>query len=159
MNLKKIVLAVSLFTFSSANSYADEKVPYPKDYRNWSHVKSMVIEPGHPLANPFEGIHHIYGNEKAIKGLKKGHYLDGAVFAFDLLGYKHQNKTITETSRKLLGVMHKDSKKYLKTGGWGFEGFAQSSQTSRLTKDGGVSCFGCHAPQKDDDYIFSKYRN
>jgi len=159
MNFKKIVFAVSILMSSSAISYADEKVPYPKDYRNWSHVKSMLIEPGHALANPFQGIHHIYANEKAITGLKKGTYSDGAILVFDLLDYKHKDKVITENSRKLVGVMHKDSKKYLKTGGWGFEGFAENSQTSRLTKDGGVSCFGCHAPQKENDYVFSKYRN
>jgi len=39
---------------------AESKVSYPKGFRNWYHVKSMVIMPGHPLADPFGGIHHIY---------------------------------------------------------------------------------------------------
>lgn len=159
MNLFKVLLTLCLCVFFSSISYADGKVPYPKDYRNWSHVKSMLIEPGHALANPFQGIHHVYANEKAIRGLKKGIYADGAIFVFDLLNYQHHDKVITESDRKLIGVMHKDSSKYHKTGGWGFEGFAKDSQTVRLTKDGGVSCFACHAPQKENDYVFSKYRN
>jgi hypothetical protein len=33
-------------------------VPYPAGYRDWAHVKSMVIEKGHPLFETFGGIHH-----------------------------------------------------------------------------------------------------
>ena len=33
-------------------------VPYPTGYRDWHHVKSMVIEQGHPLYAAFGGIHH-----------------------------------------------------------------------------------------------------
>ena len=35
------------------------EVPYPTGYRDWSHIKSMVIEEGHPLFEAFGGIHHI----------------------------------------------------------------------------------------------------
>ncbi|MER3451425.1 MAG: cytochrome C, partial [Thermus sp.] len=30
---------------------------YPKGFRAWTHVKSMVIEPGHPLYETFGGQH------------------------------------------------------------------------------------------------------
>ncbi|MEN8250899.1 MAG: cytochrome P460 family protein [Bacteroidota bacterium] len=159
MNFRKTGITICICTLFSSISYADNKVPYPENYRNWSHVKTMIIEPGHPLADPFQGIHHVYGNKKAIKGLTEGVYLDGAVLVFDLLNYQNKDMTITEGDRKLLGIMHKDSKKYAKTGGWGFEGFAENSQTKRLTNDGGTSCFSCHAPQEKDDYVFTKPRN
>ncbi len=159
MKLKLAIITASLILILSSVSHAGEdKVPYPNDYRNWTHVKSMVIEPGHPLENPFQGIHHIYGNKKALKGLKNGSYSDGSVLVFDLLNYVETENTIQEGDRKLVGVMHKNSKKYAKTGGWGFEGFAANSKTERLTKDGGASCFSCHAPQKDYDYVFSRLR-
>jgi hypothetical protein len=139
---------------------ADEnKVPYPETYRNWMHVKTMLIEPGHPLENPFQGIHHIYANEKAVKGLKSGNYADGSTIVFDLLAYMQKDKTIQEGNRKLIGVMYRDSKKYLETGGWGFEGFAKNSKTERLVKDGGTSCFACHSPQKDKEFVFSEFRD
>lgn len=160
MKLKLATTVASLILTLSSVSHADgDKVPYPTDYRNWSHVKSMVIEPGHPLENPFQGIHHVYGNAKALRGLKNGKYTDGSVLVFDLLNYVEKDKTIQEAGRKLVGVMHKDAKKYAQTGGWGFEGFAANSKTKRLTKDGGAACFGCHAPQKGSGYVFSQLRD
>ena len=142
----------------SVASLAGDPVAYPQGYRNWLHVKSMLIQPGHALENPFQGLHHVYANKQAEKGLKEGKYEDGAVLVFDLLQYQEKDKTIQEGERKLVGVMVKDAKKYAKTGGWGFEGFAGNSKTERLTNDGGVSCFNCHASEKKTDYVFSQYR-
>lgn len=155
-NLITYLLISCLFgSFAFAN---EELVPYPDNYRNWTHIKSMLIEPGHTLENPFQGIHHVYGNSAAIQGLKKGKYSNGATFVFDLLDYIKQDNTVQESGRKLIGVMVKDSKKYKNTGGWGFEGFAKNSKTQRLTNDGGSNCFTCHSSQVKSDYVFSKYR-
>jgi Cytochrome P460 len=141
-------------------SYAEKAgVPFPEGYRNWLHAKSMLIQPGHALENPFQGFHHIYANGKAANGLKTGNYKDGSVLVFDLLKYEEKDKTIQEGERKLVGVMHKDSSQYASTGGWGFEGFAGNSKTERLVNDGGKSCFGCHEPQKAKDYVFSELRD
>jgi Cytochrome P460 len=136
----------------------NQSVPYPEGYRNWMHTKSMLIQPGHALADPFQGIHHIYANNKAVKGLKSGNYEDGAVIVFDLLNYSEKDKTIQEGDRKLVGIMHKDTSKYAKTGDWGFEGFAGNSKTERLVKDGGKGCFDCHVSEKAKDYVFSELR-
>ena len=136
----------------------EHKVSYPETYRSWQHVKSMVIEPGHPLENPFAGIHHVYANAKALKGLQSGNYPDGAVWVFDLLTGVHADHAFTEGKRKLVGVMERDSRKYAATGGWGFEGFAGDSKTQRLTTDGGQSCFACHQSVKNSNYVFSKLR-
>jgi hypothetical protein len=146
-----IILAVGL-------SSAGDPVPYPEGYRSWFHVKSMVILPGHPLENPFMGIHHVYANAKAVKGLKTGKYEDGAVLVFDQLRYVEKGNSIQEGIRKLLGVMIKYSTKYASTGGWGFEAFEGNSRTKTLTKDNGKSCFACHASQKGRDYVFSRIR-
>lgn len=137
---------------------ADTAAPYPEGYRNWLHVKTMLIEPGHPLENPFQGIHHIYANAKAVKGLNTGSYPDGSVLVFDLLQYTKKEQTIQEADRKLLGIMHKQSKQYASTGGWGFEGFAGDSKTQRLVKDGGKSCYACHTSENKTDYVFSQIR-
>lgn len=158
MHKKFLMTTFLAFTFSLP-VVASGEVPYPDNYRQWQHVKSMLIQPGHPLENPFQGIHHVYANENAVKGLETGQYADGSVLAFDLLEYVEKDNTIQEGKRKLLGVMHKDSAKYSKTGGWGFEGFAGDSNTERLTDDGGQSCYGCHIPQKESDFVFSKFRH
>lgn len=122
-------------------------VPYPEGYRDWTHVKSMVIEPGHPLANPFEGIHHIYANPSAREGLRNGTYPDGSVLVFDLLEAVRGDAAVGEGERKLVGVMVRDAARYGATGGWGFEGFAGNSRSERLTDDGGAGCYACHQPE------------
>ena len=66
----------------------------------------------------FGGIHHIYANDKAIEGYRNELFPDGAVIIFDLLEAEHSDNAVTEGSRKVVGVMHKDSKKFATTGGW-----------------------------------------
>lgn len=154
-----LIITGLLLVFTTCSFAEQDGVPFPEGYRNWLHAKSMIIQPGHALENPFQGIHHVYANGKAAKGLKTGTYADGSVLVFDLLKYEEKDKTIQEGERKLVGVMHKDSAKYASTGGWGFEGFAGNSKTERLVKDGGKSCFGCHEPQKAKDYVFSELRD
>ena len=135
------------------------EVPYPSGYRDWHHVKSMVIQQGHPLFAAFGGIHHLYANSKAMQGYRSGKFADGAVIIFDLLEAKSADNAINEGERKVVGVMHKDARRYAATGGWGFEGFKGDSRTERAVGSQAASaCFACHAPQKDSDYVFSKLR-
>ena len=134
------------------------RVAYPEGYRGWFHVKSMVLFKDHPLADPFEGIHHVYANDQALTGLRSGKYPDGAVLAFDLFKVQEGGAALQEGPRKLLGVMVKNTKAYEATGGWGFEGFAGDSKTERLVSDGGQGCFSCHVQVKDKDYVFSALR-
>ncbi|HXF65082.1 MAG TPA: cytochrome P460 family protein [Burkholderiales bacterium] len=134
-------------------------VPYPAGYRDWHHVKSMVIEPGHPLYASFGGIHHIYANRQALEGYRKGKFPDGAVIVFDLLEAKAADNAVVEGPRKVVGVMRKDSQAYRATGGWGFEGFKGDSRTERAVGgQAAKACFECHASQKDRDYVFSALR-
>ncbi|GBD32531.1 MAG: cytochrome P460 [Gemmatimonadales bacterium] len=149
------VVAAGVVTAGAAQN---RQVSYPEGYRSWQHVKSMVILPGHPLENPFGGIHHVYANSRAVEGLRTGSYPDGAVLVFDLLEAKAENHTIQEGPRKLVGVMERDSRRFAATGGWGFEGFAGDSKTERLVKDGGQSCFQCHQGASATSYVFSALR-
>jgi hypothetical protein len=139
---------------------AELQVPYPTGYRDWHHVKSMVIDKGHPLYEAFGGIHHLYANPKAVAGYKSGKFPDGAVIVFDLLEAKSADNAVTEGPRKVVGVMHKNTKRYAATGGWGFEGFAGGDQANRVVPDNAASaCFSCHEPQKGHDYVFSRLRD
>lgn len=135
-----------------------EQVSYPKDYRSWYHVKSMVLQPGHPLFEGFGGIHHVYANAKARKGLETGKYEDGAVFVFDLFEAPTEGGAVTEGPRKVLAVMEKNSKAFADTGGWGFEGFAGGDPARRVVTNAREQCFTCHESQKDKDYVFSGWR-
>ena len=87
-----VVLAVGLAALgSAASAVAQEaaKVDYPTGYRDWTHVKSMVIQSGHPLYESFGGIHHIYANQSALEGYRTGSFADGSVIIFDLLEAHH----------------------------------------------------------------------
>ncbi len=153
----KIALVGSLLATSA--SVIAENVPYPQGYRNWHHVKSMIISPGHPLHDAFGGIHHIYANEKALKGYKKGKFENGSIIIFDLLETKFADNAVTEGARKVVGVMHKNSKRFAATGGWGFEGFKGDSKSERAVgKNAATVCFACHEPQRNSDYVFSNLR-
>ena len=153
---KILILAVTGFIASPA--FADE-VPYPNGYRDWHHVKSMVINPGHALHESFGGIHHLYANKKAQAGYANGKFPDGSVIVFDLLEANDGGNAVVEGARKVVGVMHKNAKRFATTGGWGFEGFKGDSKSERAVgKNADSACFQCHLPQKANDYVFSKLR-
>lgn len=155
-------LLTGLIGLAIAISAAAESttVAYPETYRGWHHVKSMELKPGHALYESFGGLHHIYANPKAFKGYQTGKFRDGAVIVFDLLEAKHEGNALVEGKRKVLGVMVRDSRKFAATGGWGFEGFAGGDPKKPVVgANAATACFACHAPQKDNNYLFSSLRN
>jgi hypothetical protein len=50
--------------------------------------------------------------------------------------------------------MVKDSKKYAATGGWGFGDFKDGKPGDKALHE---TCFPCHAPAKDRDFVFTNY--
>ena len=153
------IILVALAGAAPALAADAAAVPYPKNYRDWRHVKSMVINPGHGLYDAFGGIHHLYANAAALKGYRSGNWPDGAVIVFDLLEAKSAGSTVTEGSRKVVGVMHRDAKKYAATGGWGYEGFKGDSKDERAVGSNALAaCHTCHIAQKDSGFVFSKLR-
>lgn len=134
-------------------------VPFPEGYRTWRHVKSMIIEPEHPLAGLVEGTHHIYANEKALRGYGRRPFPDGSVIVFDLLETLTGDRAITEGARKAVIVMRKDSRRYAATNGWGYEVFARGDASQPQVGDKAATmCHGCHTSQRARDYVFSEYR-
>lgn len=157
--MKKILAVVTLGLLTAAVAAEPPPVPYPEGYRDWRHVKSMVIRPGHELYEAFGGIHHIYANRKAERGYATGRFPDGAVIVFDLLEAPDGGNAIVEGPRKVVGVMHKDQRRYRATGGWGFEGFRGDSRERVVGGNAAEACFACHAPQHERDYVFSRARD
>jgi hypothetical protein len=51
--------------------------------------------------------------------------------------------------------MVKDSKKYASTGGWGFAQFDNDGKPANEAIH--KTCFSCHAPAKDEDFVFTRY--
>ncbi|MGD2111808.1 MAG: cytochrome P460 family protein [Gammaproteobacteria bacterium] len=151
----KTTLAAALLLAGVAANAAG----YPEGYRGWTHVKTLTLHAGHPLAETFQGIHHVYANPAALAGLQSGTYPDGAVLVFDLLEAVEQDHATAEGRRILLGVMQKDRAQHAATGGWEFDAWSGNSRSERLVSDGGRSCFTCHEAQRDSDYVFSRWRN
>jgi hypothetical protein len=159
--MQRSLAAVAFVVYAVPAVSADAPpVPYPDGYRDWRHVKSMVIQPGHPLHESFGGIHHLYANKKALEGYKTGKFPEGSVIVFDLLEAPVADNAITEGKRKVAGVMHKDAKKYAATGGWGYEGFGGGDRGKRVVgANAATACHGCHAARKDHGYVFSAARD
>ena len=158
--MNKLLVAAVLSIAALPVVAGEAPVPYPEGYRNWHHVKSMLIGEGHPLFEAFGGIHHIYANDKALAGYRAGKFPDGAVIVFDLLDVQHDGGAIIEGDRKVAGVMHKDAAKYAATGGWGFEGFAGGDAAQPVVGgNAATACFECHQPLADRDYVFSSLRD
>lgn len=161
MGRMSVVAGFAFIVVSAAVVSADapEGVPYPEGFHAWRHVKSMVIQEGHPLYAAFPGIHHIYANDKAVEGYAAGKFPDGSVLVFDLLAPGTAEAAIIDGRRQAVAVMHKDGERWEATGGWGFEAFAGGVQTEPTVGDeAATKCFSCHQPEAGHDYVFSRLR-
>lgn len=106
------LLSVLIVSVAILFGFSKDEVKYPDGYRNWTHVKTLILEKGHPLYEAFGGIHHIYANKTALEGYKAGNkFKDGSVIVFDLLETVTGGNAIAEGNRKVVGVMEKNSKK------------------------------------------------
>lgn len=152
--------AVVLAAAATAVAQQNKPIAYPKGYRDFTHVKSMVIQQGHPLFEAFGGIHHIYANPAAMTGYRTGKFPNGSLIVFDLLEAPSEKGAVTEGARKVLAVMVKNPAAFKETGGWGFEAFGGGSPDKRVVgANAKTACFECHAGQKDKDYVFSAWRD
>jgi len=134
---------------------------FPNGYREWSHVKSAVIySDKHPLFSAFGGIHHIYVNKTGLTAAKQGaKYPDGSILVFDLLHNEDADGAYVEGARKVVAVMQKNAQKYKATGGWGYQAFKAGNAAEPVVTDATTQCFACHQSRKDNDFVFSRFRD
>jgi hypothetical protein len=140
-------------------------VKIPAGYRDWKMIAvDNLLVPG-----KFDQLRAQLGNEIAIKAFKEGTipFPDGAIIAAI-----HWTRVSSEFNNKVLDgefpgaqsfvvgspanvqFMVKDSKKYAATGGWGFADFTGAKPADKAMHE---TCFPCHAPAKDRDYVFTHY--
>lgn len=160
--LKCSILIICYIIFASLSTPLKEsiEVPYPEGYRNWMHVKSMIITDGDSRSDHFTGFHHIYANEKAMQGYSTGFFPDGSVIVADFLEMVTEKGVIEEGNRKFIDVMVKNDSLYQDTGGWGYGEFDADSKEKRLVNlsQSVAKCFNCHLSKADQQYVFSSYR-
>ena len=149
------LLLVALLALVPVSAVAAD-IERPTDYRDWTHVKSMVILPGHPLADAFGGLHHVYVNDTGRPALARGGpYPDGTVFVFELFASEERDHAFVAGPRKVTAVMVKDADQFKSTGGWGFQAFEPGSSRG-IVKDATKECFDCHRSQEKNDFVFSR---
>jgi hypothetical protein len=154
--LAGVVLAGSLTVIAAASLTTWIDVPYPDGYRRWVHVSSSLS----PGTAPATGLHHIYANAKAMEGYRSREFPDGSVLVLDLFEAQTTGGFVTAGGRRAVRVMRKDRKRFVETGGWGFEEFRGDSKTDRALDDGARrACYACHRQQEDQGLLFSAFRD
>jgi len=140
-------------------------VKIPAGYRDWKMIAvNQLLVPGKA-----DQLRAQFGNDLAIKAFKEGKvpFPDGAIIAAI-----HWSRVTSEDNNKVLAgpfpgaqsfvvgspvnvqFMVKDSKKYAATGGWGFADFKGGKPGDKALHE---TCFPCHTPAKDRDYVFTHY--
>jgi hypothetical protein len=153
--MKRIALLLAVIIAGSAHSA--DTVPYPENFRTWSHVKSGAIGPQHKNFASVGGLHHVYANQQAMTGYRTRQFPEASVIVFEWLEWQEKDGAILEGPRRQIDVMVKDSKRYAETGGWGFQRFVKDTRelASAPTPQ---DCFACHNRLKEDGLVLSKYR-
>ena len=137
---------------------ADTELKPPTGYRHWFHVNTMIIDKASPLSDALGGMHNVYINAVGLPALKKGAaFPDKTMFVTDLHEFTVKDGSYVEGGRKGIALMVKDAKRYAATGGWGFQVWAGGDPKKPIVTDAAKQCFGCHEPQKANDYVFSTY--
>jgi hypothetical protein len=160
-----VVLAASVVLTAPAFLHADDSATpifvtkIPPGYRDW-----RLISVSHEAGN-LNSIGAVLGNDVAIKAYREGKlpYPDGTIIA--ALHYGHvpsaeNNKVFGQAQSFVPGpptniqFMVKDSTKYAATGGWGFADFKDGKPGDKALHK---TCFPCHMPAKDHDFVFTHY--
>lgn len=148
----------------------------PTGYRDWMLISVAAV------GSPLNDLRAKLGNDIAIGDLQHGTlpYRDGAIIA--RLAWRRAHDTLTDAAFRLQGqqvglsaqaiakllsgsavagtptnvqFMIKDSKRYAATGGWGFAQFTNGKPDTIVQ----TTCFACHAPAKERDFVFTRYSN
>ena len=140
-------------------------VKIPAGYRDWKVIAvANLLVPGKT-----DQLRAQFGNDIAIKAYKEGTlpFPDGSIIVA-----AHWTRVPSEANNKVLDgpfpgaesfvigspvniqIMVKDSMKYAESAGWGFADFTGEKPGDKALHE---TCFPCHEPAKDHDYVFTHY--
>jgi hypothetical protein len=155
------VIASTAFTAGQANDTASPiyGVTIPAGYRQWELV-SVAHEAG-----DYDDLRAMLGNAVAMTAFRNGTlpFPDGTIIArlaWKYLPSAENNKVFGQFQSFVAGpatnvqFMVKDSRKYSATGGWGFAEFIDGKPADETVHK---TCFSCHEPSKEHDYVFTRY--
>ncbi len=107
-------IAVLIVSFA-LSAQTDETPSFPKEFRRWAHVKSVLVGPQSSAFATDGGIHHIYANDKALEGYDSGKFPDGSVIVYDLLETSEVAGNTIEGQTRRVDVMVKQNDRYVST--------------------------------------------
>jgi Cytochrome P460 len=141
-------------------------VKIPPGYRDWQLISVNRLAGGN-----LKQVRAQLGNEIAIKAFREGKlpFPDGTIIAA-----LHWHEAPSDENNKVLAMgfpgaglqsfvagpavnvqfMVKDSKKYAATDGWGFADFTNGKPGNEALHK---TCYACHLPAKDRDFVFTRY--
>lgn len=141
-------------------------ITIPAGYRDWRLISLNQLAGGN-----LKQLRAQLGNDVAIQAFRDGKlpFPDGTIIAA-----LHWNQASSSDNDKVLAIgfpgaglqssiagsaqnvqfMVKDSKKYAATGGWGFADFKDGKPGDEALHK---TCFPCHEPAKDRDFVFTRY--
>jgi len=141
-------------------------ITIPVGYRDW-----RLISVNHLAGGTLKQVRAQLGNDIAIEAFRTGKlpFPDGTIIAA-----LHWNEASSDESNKVLAsgfpsaglqsfvagsavnvqFMVKDGKKYAATGGWGFADFTSGKPGDETLHK---TCYACHLPAKDRDFVFARY--
>jgi hypothetical protein len=141
-------------------------ITIPAGYRDWGLISVARLAGGN-----LKQLRVQLGNDIAIKAFREGKlaFPDGTIIAalhWDEAASEENNKVLASGfpgaglqssvagSAENVQFMVKDSKKYAATDGWGFADFRNGKPGDEALHK---TCFPCHQPAKDRDYVFARY--
>ena len=171
-HLKVTLAATALAALSGTALYAQEKYTLVspggiafsdfKGYEDWAVISSARTD---------EVLKVIVGNPTMIKAYKEGIPGNGRPFPEGSRAVKLQWKPKKSTDAPFVVdvpdvftqafVMEKDSKRFPKTGGWGYAVFNYEPKSDKFTADAGspADCgHTCHKAVSAKDYVFHPYQ-
>src|SRR5262245_36084251 len=150
-------------------------IKIPAGYRDWTLISMARV------GGALNDLRVKLGNDAAIKTYREGKlpFPDGTIIA--RLAYRavtsEENNAVFRAAAEKQGLppeqvsrllaesfvagpamnvqfMVKDSKKYAATGGWGFAQFTDGKADDEAVHK---SCFACHQPARNHDFVFTRY--
>lgn len=143
-----------LLATNTAPATATANVSLPADYATWRHVKTQIIQEG-PGFERFGGMHHIYANERAVRGLRSGRFEDGAILVAEFRDLERKGNIINGGAIRLVDVMRFDARQFATTDGWGYAEFTGPTLQAR-SFDSNSECHACHRKRADKGHVFSE---
>jgi len=148
------VVSLALTTPPLALAGEESTVPLPRDFRSWTHVRSMVVT---DTEQGMYGFHNVYANKAALKTLRSqanpAAYPDGSQFVVSIFEVK-KDKGLVVAGAKQRDVVQIKDRRATATGGWRFASFDPSGKPIPIDAS---SCHACHSQARDTDFVFTRY--